>query len=199
MLFDQNILVYLSYLLIIGSWLWISRTQPGLRLRSVGERPEAAFSRGIDVNRTRYLYSLAGWRIGGVGRRHLFSERQAGLEPSPHRGRRLDRAGHRHLWGVESLPSGAGSLSVWRAQVFGQHPATEFSQCSHAGLSGCALCADDCGASPGQRRRSGAYRVLAPGRASTMARSRLRNSAPAGLGKTVRSRLDPPASNPPLF
>jgi ABC-type uncharacterized transport system permease subunit len=66
MLFDQNILVYLSYLLIIGTWLWISRTQPGLRLRSVGERPEAAFSRGIAVNKTRYLYSLLGGALVGL-------------------------------------------------------------------------------------------------------------------------------------
>jgi len=67
MLFDQNVLVYLSYLLIFGTWFWISRTQPGLRLRSVGERPEAAFSRGINVNRTRYLYALVGGALVGLG------------------------------------------------------------------------------------------------------------------------------------
>ena len=124
MLFDQNILVYLSYLLIIGTWLWISRTQPGLRLRSVGERPEAAFSRGIAVEQDAIPIRFVGRRIGGVGRSHLFSEHQARLESSPYRRRRLDRSGYRHLWRVESLPSGAGSLSVRRTQVFGQHPAT---------------------------------------------------------------------------
>lgn len=67
MFFDQNVLVYLSYLLIFGTWFWISRTQPGLRLRSVGERPEAAFSRGINVNRTRYLYALVGGALVGLG------------------------------------------------------------------------------------------------------------------------------------
>lgn len=66
MFFDQNILVYLSYLLIVGAWLWIVRTQPGLSLRSVGERPEAAFSRGINVNRTRYLYTLVGGALVGL-------------------------------------------------------------------------------------------------------------------------------------
>jgi general nucleoside transport system permease protein len=67
-LFDQNILVYLSYLLIIGVWVWLFHTQPGLHLRSVGERPEAAFSRGIPVNRLRLVYSaLGGALVGAAG------------------------------------------------------------------------------------------------------------------------------------
>ena len=66
LLFDQNILVYLSYLAIVVSWAWISRTRPGLELRSVGERPEAAFARGVDVNRTRYLYSALGGALVGL-------------------------------------------------------------------------------------------------------------------------------------
>jgi general nucleoside transport system permease protein len=64
--FDQNLLVYLSYALILGSWWWIFRTQAGLKLRSVGERPEAAFSRGIPVNRLRYAYTLVGGALVGL-------------------------------------------------------------------------------------------------------------------------------------
>ena len=45
--FDQNVLVYLSYFLVAGVWVWVYRTEPGLRLRAIGERPEAAFARGI--------------------------------------------------------------------------------------------------------------------------------------------------------
>ena len=65
-LFDQNLLVYVSYLAIVISWLWISRTHAGLNLRSVGERPQAAHARGIDVNRTRYLYALVGGALVGL-------------------------------------------------------------------------------------------------------------------------------------
>jgi len=65
-LFNHNVLVYLSYLAIIGSWLWIFKTQPGLRLRSVGERPAAAFARGINVSRTRYLYAIVGGALVGL-------------------------------------------------------------------------------------------------------------------------------------
>jgi simple sugar transport system permease protein len=65
-LFDQNVLVYLSYALILGSWWWIFRTQAGLKLRSVGERPEAAFCRGIHVNRMRYAYAMVGGALVGL-------------------------------------------------------------------------------------------------------------------------------------
>ncbi|NLX43467.1 MAG: ABC transporter permease, partial [Chloroflexi bacterium] len=56
-LFDQNLLVYLSYALIIGAWLWLYHTRPGLALRAVGERPDAAFARGVPVNRLRMVYT----------------------------------------------------------------------------------------------------------------------------------------------
>ena len=65
-LFNHDLLVYLSYVLVIGIWLWISRTQQGLVLRSVGERPEAAFARGVNVNRTRYLYTFLGGALVGL-------------------------------------------------------------------------------------------------------------------------------------
>ncbi len=65
-LFDQNVLVYLSYALVVASWLWLTKTQAGLRLRSVGERPEAAFARGIQVNAMRYLYTGIGGTLVGL-------------------------------------------------------------------------------------------------------------------------------------
>ncbi|NLT72914.1 MAG: ABC transporter permease [Chloroflexi bacterium] len=65
-LFSQNLLVYLSYLLVLGVWIWLYRTQPGLRLRSIGERPEAAFARGIPVNRMRMVYTGIGGALVGL-------------------------------------------------------------------------------------------------------------------------------------
>lgn len=66
--FDQNILVYLGYLLTIGVWVWLNYTVPGLKMRAVGERPEAAFARGVPVNRLRMLYSaLGGALVGAAG------------------------------------------------------------------------------------------------------------------------------------
>ena len=64
--FDQDPVVYFA-LLLVGVTTWfLSRTQPGLRLRGVGERPEAAFARGVKVNRLRYLYALVGGGLVGI-------------------------------------------------------------------------------------------------------------------------------------
>ena len=65
-LFDHDLLVYASYALIVLAWVWINKTEPGLRMRSVGERPEAAFARGVNVTRTRYLYTALGGALVGM-------------------------------------------------------------------------------------------------------------------------------------
>jgi simple sugar transport system permease protein len=44
----------------------LNRTQFGLQLRGSGERPEAAFARGVRVNRLRYLYTIAGGMLVGI-------------------------------------------------------------------------------------------------------------------------------------
>jgi simple sugar transport system permease protein len=64
--FNQDALVYFTYFLVFFTWFWLFRTQPGLRLRSVGERPEAAFARGVGVNRQRYLYTVIGGALVGL-------------------------------------------------------------------------------------------------------------------------------------
>jgi len=66
-LFNGDALVYTSYAAIIVIWWWIAKTQPGLKLRSIGERPEAAHSRGVPVNRLRYIYTAVGGALVGLG------------------------------------------------------------------------------------------------------------------------------------
>jgi ABC-type uncharacterized transport system permease subunit len=65
-LFDHNLVVYLSLLSILAAWWWIYRTQPGLKLQGIGERPESAFARGVNVNRLRYIYTVAGGALVGL-------------------------------------------------------------------------------------------------------------------------------------
>lgn len=65
-LFDQDIVVYFSFVLIAVTWWILFRTQPGLHLRGAGERPEAAFARGVNVNRVRYLYTIVGGALVGI-------------------------------------------------------------------------------------------------------------------------------------
>jgi simple sugar transport system permease protein len=64
--FRQNLMTYLSLLLIVAVWLWLYRTRPGLMLRGIGERPAAAFVRGANVNRLRYLYTIVGGAMIGL-------------------------------------------------------------------------------------------------------------------------------------
>jgi general nucleoside transport system permease protein len=68
MLFDQDLLVYGTLILVAIVWWFMYRTQPGLQLRGIGERPESAFVRGVPVNRLRYLYTaLGGFLVGLAG------------------------------------------------------------------------------------------------------------------------------------
>jgi simple sugar transport system permease protein len=65
--FDHNVVVYLSFILIGVAWWWIYKTQPGLKLQGIGERPAAAFARGTNVNRQRFIYTLVGGALVGFG------------------------------------------------------------------------------------------------------------------------------------
>ena len=66
-LFSHNLLVYLGIVIAIAMWLYLNRTNAGLRLRSVGENPAAADSVGINVKRTKYLHICLGCGIMGIG------------------------------------------------------------------------------------------------------------------------------------
>lgn len=66
LLFQHDVMTYLSYLLIFLAWLWIFRTRPGLILQGIGERPAAAFVRGANVNLLRYVYTVIGGALIGL-------------------------------------------------------------------------------------------------------------------------------------
>ena len=63
---NQNILVYVGYLLVPIAWYYINRTRPGLHLRSVGEYPAAADALGVNVYRLRYFYIFVGGVLAGL-------------------------------------------------------------------------------------------------------------------------------------
>ena len=63
--FNQNIIVYLMYVAVAAVTIGLFRTRWGLRLRSVGEHPQAADTVGINVARTRFWnVALAGGIVG---------------------------------------------------------------------------------------------------------------------------------------
>ncbi|HEY4689221.1 MAG TPA: ABC transporter permease, partial [Anaerolineae bacterium] len=66
-IFDQDLTVYASLLTVFVAYLFMFKTRRGLELQGVGERPEAAYARGIPVNRMRYLYAAIGGLLVGAG------------------------------------------------------------------------------------------------------------------------------------
>ncbi len=64
--FRQDMMTYLSFVLIVLAWFFIFRTRPGLTLQGIGERPAAAYIRGASVNKLRYIYAMLGGAIAGL-------------------------------------------------------------------------------------------------------------------------------------
>jgi simple sugar transport system permease protein len=65
-LFSQNVLVYASFVLAILLGLVLYRTTWGLKIRAVGENPEAADSAGINVNLVRHACVILGAALAGL-------------------------------------------------------------------------------------------------------------------------------------
>ncbi len=66
--FRQYLLTYIAFFVLVPlAWWFLYRTSFGLRLRSVGENPEAADAAGINVFRTRYLALAIGGALMGAG------------------------------------------------------------------------------------------------------------------------------------
>lgn len=65
-LFNQDPVIYFTLILVAASYWFIFHSRPGLELRSAGERPEAAFARGVRVRRLRYFYAMLGGALVGI-------------------------------------------------------------------------------------------------------------------------------------
>jgi ABC-type uncharacterized transport system permease subunit len=66
MLFQQSFIVYLAFAAIPLSMFIINRTTFGMKIRAVGENPEAADSLGVSVARVRYATLMIGGALSGV-------------------------------------------------------------------------------------------------------------------------------------
>jgi simple sugar transport system permease protein len=66
-----NLMIWISFALLVVTSVLVFRTSWGLRLRSVGEHPRAADTVGIDVYRTRYIAVVVSGMLAAMGGAYL--------------------------------------------------------------------------------------------------------------------------------
>jgi general nucleoside transport system permease protein len=68
---DVSIISIIALLVVIATGYILYRTPFGLRLRAVGENPEAADAAGVAVNRLRYIGVIISGALAGIGGAYL--------------------------------------------------------------------------------------------------------------------------------
>ncbi|MGB0853257.1 MAG: ABC transporter permease [Pikeienuella sp.] len=71
LLFAHDPMIYVSVLMVVAVWWFLTRTRRGLNLRAVGENHDAAHAIGYDVRLTRVAAILFGGAMAGVGGAYL--------------------------------------------------------------------------------------------------------------------------------
>jgi ABC-type uncharacterized transport system permease subunit len=66
-----NLMIWVSFALLIATYIFVFRTPYGLRLRSVGEHPRAADTVGISVYKIRYIAVIGSGAIAAMGGAYL--------------------------------------------------------------------------------------------------------------------------------
>jgi len=66
-LFNQDVIVYFSYLCVALSWWLLFKTRIGLNIRSIGEAPEVCDSLGLSVLSYRFFAVVGGGMLIGIG------------------------------------------------------------------------------------------------------------------------------------
>jgi general nucleoside transport system permease protein len=65
-LFQQNVIFYVAVLILIGIQFLLFHTNIGLRIRAVGEHPQAADTAGVNVRLVRYLCVVSSGALSGL-------------------------------------------------------------------------------------------------------------------------------------
>ena len=73
-LFQHDVMVYITFLLVPVFYYLIFHTSIGLSIRSVGENPRVAESLGLNVTRIRYYSVMLGGALAGLGGAYLAIE-----------------------------------------------------------------------------------------------------------------------------
>ena len=77
-LFEQNLLVYVAYGLVVAAWIILFRLRLGLHLRAVGESAGTADAMGVGVIFMRYGAVITGGTLAGLAGAYLSLARSPG-------------------------------------------------------------------------------------------------------------------------
>lgn len=69
--FNHPVLVYMAYLLVPVTAVFLNKTKAGLNFKAVGEYPKAAETLGVNVIRQKYLASTICGALAGIGGAYL--------------------------------------------------------------------------------------------------------------------------------
>jgi len=67
LLFSYGFLTYFAIALAFAVAFFLLKTRPGLNLRAIGENPKAADSAGLNIEKYKYIATIAGGAIAGLG------------------------------------------------------------------------------------------------------------------------------------
>lgn len=71
---DQSIYFFILLVVIVASWVLMYRTKIGLRLRAIGDHPQAARTAGVNVTNYRYAFVILSSVLASLGGSYLSLE-----------------------------------------------------------------------------------------------------------------------------
>lgn len=98
----HNILTYIAFIAVFIVWYLLFKTRLGLRIRAVGENPEAARSVGINVYKTKMTALVTAGILSGIGGAYMSMGYVS--------------------WFVKNITAGRGWIGIAAAAMSGQHP-----------------------------------------------------------------------------
>ena len=112
-IFSQYLLTYIAIAIIPVVWFIIFRTNYGLKIRSVGDNPEATDAAGINVYRLRTSALVIGGALMAIGGAFLSIAQLGKFTFRHHRGERLGMHCPHHLWQLAADQSIMGGITLW--------------------------------------------------------------------------------------
>jgi simple sugar transport system permease protein len=69
--FQQDMYIYFGYIMAVALGIYLYKSRPGLKLRAVGESPASADASGINITFYKYIHTLLGGALCGLGGAYL--------------------------------------------------------------------------------------------------------------------------------